>query len=63
MTKRLAQDKGFEQELAAFVEAVRTGGQAPIAWRSVVLTTLATLRVEDALRSGRPEEVNLRLGI
>jgi polar amino acid transport system substrate-binding protein len=62
-TKRLAQDKGFDQELAAFIEAARTGGQAPIAWRSVVLTTLATLRIEDALRSGRPEEVNLRFEI
>jgi polar amino acid transport system substrate-binding protein len=62
-TKRLAQDKGFDQELAAFIEATRTGGQAPIAWRSVALTTLATLRIEDALRSGRPEEVNLRFEI
>ncbi|MCI0524597.1 MAG: bi-domain-containing oxidoreductase [Acidobacteria bacterium] len=62
-TKRLAQDKGFDQELAAFIEAARTGGQWPIAWRSVVLTTLATLRIEDALRSGKPEEVNLRFEI
>ncbi len=62
-TKRLAQDKGFDQELSAFIEAARTGGQAPIAWRSVALTTLATLRIEDALRSGQPEEVNLRFEI
>jgi polar amino acid transport system substrate-binding protein len=63
VTKRLAQDKGFDQELAAFIEAARTGGQAPIAWRSVVLTTVATLRIEDALRSGRPEKVDLRFKI
>ncbi|MGH9835118.1 MAG: Gfo/Idh/MocA family protein, partial [Blastocatellia bacterium] len=62
-TKRLAQDKGFDQELAAFIEAARTGGQTPIAWRSVVLTTLATLRIEDALRSGKLEKVNLRFEI
>jgi len=62
-TKRLAQDKGYDQELSAFIEAVRTGSQAPVAWRSVVLTTLATLRIEDALRSGKPEKVNLRFEI
>lgn len=56
--KRLAQDKGFDQELAAFTEAVRGGGEMPIAWRSLAMTTLATLRIEDALRSGKPEMVS-----
>lgn len=55
VSKRLAQDKGFDQELAAFAEAVRGGGEMPIAWRSLVMTTLVTLRIEDALRSGKPE--------
>ncbi len=57
VTKRLAQDKGFDQELGAFAKAVRCGGEMPIAWRSLVMTTLATLRIEDALRSGKPEAV------
>ncbi|HMY73182.1 MAG TPA: oxidoreductase, partial [Blastocatellia bacterium] len=57
VSKRLAQDKGFDQELAAFAEAVRSGGAMPIVWRSLVMTTLATLRIEDALRSGKPEAV------
>jgi polar amino acid transport system substrate-binding protein len=53
--KRLAQDKGFDRELAAFVEAARGGGEMPIGWRSLALTTLACLRIEESLRSGRPE--------
>lgn len=57
MTKRLAQDKGFDQELAAFVVAVQTGSAMPIAWRSLYLTTLTTLKIEAALRSGQPEQI------
>ena len=57
-SKRLSQDKGFDQELSAFVAAVREGSEMPIAWRSLVLTTLATLRIEDSLRSGKPETVS-----
>ncbi|MGH9842630.1 MAG: Gfo/Idh/MocA family protein, partial [Blastocatellia bacterium] len=56
-TKRMSQDKGFDQELASFLRAVRTGDEMPIAWRSLVLTTLATLRIEGALRGGKPEQV------
>lgn len=57
-SKRLSQDKGFDQELAAFVAAVRDGNEMPIAWRSLALTTLVTLRIEDSLRSGKPESVS-----
>jgi predicted dehydrogenase len=57
VTKRWAPEKGFAEELAAFAEAVRTGGALPIAWRSLVLTTLATLRIAAALGSGRPQAV------
>ncbi len=57
VTKRLAQDKGFDQELAAFVKAVRAGEALPIAWRSLYLTTLATLKIEAALRRGQPEPI------
>jgi len=63
VVKRLAQDKGFDRELAAFVEAARRGGEMPIGWRSLALTTLACLRIEESLRSGRPEAVNSRFEI
>ncbi len=59
--KRMAQDKGFDRELAAFMEAARTGGEMPIPWRSLVLSALATLRILDALGSGKVEAVNLRI--
>lgn len=56
-SRRMSQDKGFDQELTAFVVAVREGREMPIDWRSLVMTTLATLRIEDSLRSGKPEAV------
>lgn len=55
--KRLAQDKGFDLELAAFAEAARSGGEMPIRWNSLLITTLACMRIEDALRGGRPEAI------
>ena len=62
-SKRLSQDKGFDQELAAFVAAAQAGEEMPIGWRSLVMTTLATLRIEDSLRSGKPETVNFKFEI
>lgn len=57
VTKRLSQDKGFEQELSAFVTSARTGAALPLSWRSLFLTTLATLRIETALQTGQPASV------
>ncbi|MBO0719693.1 MAG: bi-domain-containing oxidoreductase [Blastocatellia bacterium] len=61
--KRMVQDKGFEREVASFLQAARTGAELPIPWRSQVLTTLTTLRIVDALGSGRPEKVDLKVEI
>jgi predicted dehydrogenase/threonine dehydrogenase-like Zn-dependent dehydrogenase len=61
--KRIAQDKGFDLELSSFLQAASTGGEMPISWRSQLLTTLATLRIVDALGSGRPEAVDVRCSI
>ena len=58
-SKRLTQDKGFDQALAAWTQALRQGGALPIAWRSLALTTLTTLRIEEALRTGAPVAVLL----
>ncbi len=63
VVKRLAQDKGFDRELAVFVEAAREGREMPIPWRGLALTTLACLRIEDSLRSGKPEAVALKFEI
>jgi polar amino acid transport system substrate-binding protein len=58
--RRMQQDKGFDRELAAFIEAAQTGGEMPIAWRSLMMTTLATLRIVDALKSGQPQSLGKR---
>ncbi|KHL10331.1 putative dehydrogenase [Mumia flava] len=52
-TKRslAGQDKGQRAQLAAFVEAVRTGAPMPIGLDSLVATTRATLAVETSLRT------------
>ncbi len=57
VVRRLTQDKGFAQELAVFINAVKTNMPLPVAWRSLFLTTLATLKIEAALRSGQPERL------
>ena len=57
-TRAIAQQKGFDEELKAFLTAARTGDSMPIAWPSIVLTTLTTIRIVDSLSSGRPEAVS-----
>ena len=54
---RGGQDKGQQAEMAAFVEAVRTGSPMPISVDSLLATTRATIAVGESLLSGRPERV------
>ena len=53
-TKRARLDKGQPAEMAAFIQAVRSGGQMPIPLDSLLDTTLATLAVDQSLRRGQP---------
>ncbi|HEX7118533.1 MAG TPA: bi-domain-containing oxidoreductase [Longimicrobiales bacterium] len=55
--RKFSQEKGFDQEVAAFLSAVRTGGEPPIPLRSLVATTRATFAIEESLRTGRPVAV------
>jgi len=48
------QAKGFDEELAAFLGAVRDGGQWPIPFDSLARTTRATFAILESLREGRP---------
>jgi len=50
--RRLSQEKGYDEEVAAFLSAVRSGGDAPIALESLVSTTRATFAIMDSLRTG-----------
>ncbi|MFN0088102.1 MAG: bi-domain-containing oxidoreductase [Blastocatellia bacterium] len=52
VTRRGSQEKGFDQELAAFLTAIRSGREMPISWQSLFLTTVTTLRIEESLRNG-----------
>jgi predicted dehydrogenase len=54
---RGGQDKGQQQQIASFVEAIRTGAPMPISLDSLVATTRATLAVGESLLSGKPEQV------
>ena len=56
-TRAMRTDKGQRSELAAFVEAVRTGGPMPISADSLFDTTFTTLAGEESLRSGAVVEL------
>lgn len=56
---RARQDKGHRAEMAAFVEAVRSGGESPIPLRDAIVVTETTFRILDSLRSGMPERVSI----
>ena len=51
------QDKGFDQEIALFLKAVRTGDEAPIPFKESVATTRATLAATESLRTGLPQSL------
>lgn len=50
---RGGQDKGFDAELAAFLETIKSGGAWPIAFESILRTTRVTFAVRDSLRTGK----------
>jgi predicted dehydrogenase len=54
---RGGQDKGQRSEMAAFVEAVRTGGPMPIGIQSLLAVTRATIAVGESIVNGRPEKI------
>ncbi len=54
----LQAEKGHRQEMAAFVEAVRSG-QSPISFESQILTTQTTFAIQESLREGRTVQVDV----
>lgn len=53
-TRKLAQEKGFDQEIARFLDAVREGGRLPISIESLQATHRVTYALEESLRTGLP---------
>ena len=52
-----APDKGHAAEVAAFVDAVRSGAPSPISLESLVATTLATFAAVESLRTSSPVDI------
>jgi predicted dehydrogenase len=61
--KLLFQDKGQASMVAAFLNAVRNGGQPPIPFEEICAVTRATFRAVDSLRSGGVRSVQLSNGL
>ena len=59
MKARLRQDKGHVAEWRSFVNSIRTGGPAPIAFDEIVATTLTTLRAAESRRTGQPVDIDV----
>jgi predicted dehydrogenase/threonine dehydrogenase-like Zn-dependent dehydrogenase len=55
--KGWTQDKGHTAEIAAFAQAIRTGGEWPIPWTELRATTLASILAIRSLREGMPLEL------
>ncbi|NTU50502.1 MAG: oxidoreductase, partial [Desulfobulbaceae bacterium] len=55
-TREFGGGKGHKEEIAAFIASTQTGVSA-IDFRSQVLTTLATFRINQSLNSGMPESI------
>jgi predicted dehydrogenase len=55
----LRQDKGHAAEWRAFSECIQTGSASPIPFEEISVSTLATIRIADSLRSGEAKQVSL----
>jgi len=53
-----SQDKGYEQEMAAWIKSLRTGGESPIPIADSVLSTHLTFLTLESLQSGNPVRVS-----
>lgn len=51
--------KGHQEEVEAFLRAIREGRPSPITLDSLALTSLATFAIVDSLRTGLPQAVSL----
>ena len=52
-TKIMSQDKGQKAEVEAFVDAVRNGGDAPIPFEELYLSSLTTFKIIESIRTGQ----------
>lgn len=53
------QEKGFAEEVEAFLGAVRDGGAPPIEFQSIADTTACTFAIKESLRSGKTIRISM----
>ncbi len=51
------QGKGHREEIGAFFDALKQGGQMPVSFESLCITTRTTFRISDSLASGLPMDI------
>lgn len=56
---RWRQAMGYEEEIAAFVRAVGLGAPLPVRIEEILLSTLASLKAQEALATGSPQAIHL----
>ncbi len=57
--RRFRQEKGFREELSAFVQAIQAAGPSPIPFDQLYSTTLATFRILESVQQGVSLPVSL----
>ncbi|KPK67363.1 hypothetical protein AMJ87_13460 [candidate division WOR_3 bacterium SM23_60] len=50
---RMSQDKGYRNEISAFLNAVRSGAPGPIPFSQIIETSLATFAIHESLHTGK----------
>ena len=58
-TKLKSSGKGHKEEVVAFINALKSGNDSPISFRSICLTTLTTFKIHDSLFTGMPQDIQL----
>ena len=51
--------KGHKEEVVVFFNALKSGNDSPISFRSICLTTLTTFKIHDSLFTGMAQDINL----
>jgi polar amino acid transport system substrate-binding protein len=59
-TKLKSSGKGHKEEVVAFINALKSGNESPISFRSICLTTLTTFRIHDSIFTGMPQDIHLK---
>lgn len=55
--ERGTQDKGWRAEMAAFAEAIKSGGEAPIPYEQLIGVTNSTFAAVESIRSRNPVQI------